>query len=186
MPEVMPELTRKFAARRKFEAGFTLGELGLVLLIVAMISMFAYPKFIEYSESVTAGEEADNITHYVSKMRSAHATDSDFRLITTEILRSTGIFPGTMVQGTNVINKYQGTVTAEPGAIANPNDSVQFTSTNYSLAGCREVVPRMAGLARIVTVNGTPVKPKDEPLDRQLLGTACTVAANTIVFIVSK
>jgi len=177
---------RKFTACRKWESGFTLGELGLVLLIVAMISMFAYPKFIEYSESVTAGEEADNITHYVSKMRAAHATDSDFSLVTTEILRTTGIFPATMVQGTNVINKYQGTVSAEPSGVVNANDSVQFTSTNYSLAGCREVVPRMAGLARTVNVNGSPVKPRDEPLDRQLLGTACTVAANTIVFVVSK
>lgn len=172
--------------RQNRQAGFTLGELGLVLLIVAMISMFAYPKFIEYSETVVAGEEADNITHYVSKMKAAHAADSDFAAVTTEELRSTGVFPASMVQGSNVVNKYQGSVTAVPNTISNSNDSVQFTSTNYSLAGCREVVPRMAGLARIVTVNTNAVKALDQQLDRQALGTACSVAVNTIVFTVSK
>jgi prepilin-type N-terminal cleavage/methylation domain-containing protein len=171
---------------RKYQRGFSLGELGLVLLIVAIISMFAYPKFIEYSETVVATEEADNITQYVSKTKAAHSADSDFQLVSTAVLRTTGIFPASMVQGTNVVNKYQGTVSVEPTTLTNSNDSALFTSTNYSLAGCREVVPRMAAVARTVSVNGSVVKPGNEPLNRELLGNACTVAANTLTFAVSK
>jgi len=182
----MHNLSRRRFVACKFESGFTLGELGLVLLIVAIISMFAYPKFIEYSETVVAAEEADNITQYVSKMKAAHSTDSDFSLVTTSELLATGIFPASMVQGSNVVNKYQGKVTVEPNSLINPNDSVIFTSTNYSLAGCREVVPRMAAVARTVSVNGTVVKPLDTPLVRETLGSACTVAVNTITFAVSK
>lgn len=182
----MQNLSCRLFANRRFEVGFTLGELGLVLLIVAIISMFAYPKFIEYSETVVAAEEADNITQYVSKMKAAHSTDSDFSLVTTGELLSTGIFPASMVQGSNVVNKYQGKVTVEPNTLSNPNDSVTFTSTNYSRTGCREVVPRMAAVARMVSVNGNPVKPLDMPLVREALGSACTVAVNTITFVVSK
>ncbi len=170
----------------KYQAGFTLGELGLVLLIVAIIAMFAYPKFIEYNEGVLAGEEADNITQYVSKMKSAYSTDSDFSLVTTATLINTGIFPASMVQAAGVINNYQGAVTAEPNAITSANDSVLFTSTNYSQAGCREVVPRMASVARIVNVNGTVVKPLNLPLVRATLGTACTVEPNRVTFAVSR
>jgi len=176
---------RLFVTRR-FESGFTLGELGLVLLIVAIISMFAYPKFIEYSETVVAAEEADNIIQYVSKMKAAHSTDSDFALVTASELLATGIFPASMAQGSNVVNKYQGKVTVDPNSLSNPNDSVIFTSTNYSRTGCREVVPRMAAVARTVSVNGTVVKPLDMPLVRETLGTACTVEANAITFVVSK
>ena len=77
-------------------------------------------------------------------------------------------------------------MTVEPNTLTNPNDSVLFTSTNYSLAGCREVVPRMASVARTVNVNGSEVKPLDMPLIRDALGTACKVAVNTVTFAVSK
>ena len=106
--------------------------------------------------------------------------------MTTAELLATGVFPASMAQGANVVNKYQGKVTVEPNSLLNPNDSVMFTSTNYSLVGCREVVPRMAAVARTVSVNGTVVKPLDMPLVRETLGSACTVAVNTITFAVSK
>jgi len=186
MRTVSPNLCFSKPRAGRTEQGFTLGELGLVLLVVAIISMFAYPKFIEYSETVVAAEEADNITQYVSKMKAAHSTDADFSLVTTNELRMTGIFPASMLQGANVVNKYQGAVTAAPNSLSNPNDSVLFTSANYSLTGCREVVPRMAAVARTVTVNSTVVKPLDLPLVRETLGNACTVAVNTISFVVSK
>jgi len=168
------------------QAGFNLIELGLVLLVVSFAGYFAYSKFTEYSESVLSAEEADNITQYAAKTKTAYAMDSDFSLVNTTGLRTTGIFPNSMVQGTNVLNKYQGTVSAVPNAISSSNDSVLFTSTNYTEAGCRAVVPKMAFVARTVSVNGKLVKPLDLPLVRDILGEACTVAANTIVFTVSK
>jgi hypothetical protein len=168
------------------QSGYNLIELGLVLLVIAFAGLFGYSKFIEHNENVVSAEEADNITQYVSKTKSAYAMDSDFSLVNTTGLRTTGVFPASMVQGSNVLNKYQGVVTAVPNAITHPGDSVLFTSTNYTEAGCRAVVPRMASIARTVSVNGTVVKPLDLPLVRDALGAACTVAVNTITFAVSK
>ncbi len=177
---------RSTIRQQNFQRGFNLIELGLVLLIISFSGYFAYSKFTEYSESVLSAEEADNITQYASKTKTAYAMDSDFSHVNTAGLRTTGIFPNSMVQGTNVLNRYQGVVTVVPNAITSSNDSVLFTSTNYTEAGCRAVVPRMAFIARTVFVNGKLVKPLDLPLVRDTLGEACTVAANTISFTVSK
>lgn len=168
---------------KKHQVGFTLGELGLVLLIVAIIAMFAYPKFIEYNDSVLAGEEADNIIQYVSKTKSAYSMNSDFDGLTTESLVKSGVFPPSMIKGDNtVVNNYQGVVTA---ALNGGNNTVTFTSTNYSQAGCQEVVSRIASVASTISVGAQMVKKAaNEKLDRANLG-AC-IANSNVVFTISK
>ena len=169
-----------------YQHGFSLGELGLVLLIVAIIGMFAFPKFIEYNERVVATEEAENITQYASKTRAAYFMDVDFAGLDTGVLRTTGIFPASMVRGNAIVNRYQGNVTAAPNRLTNNADSVLFTSTNYPIAGCREVVQRISLVARVVSVNDIVVRAGDKALDRVALGTACKEGDNTLSFVVAK
>ena len=170
----------------KYQTGFTLVELGLVLLVVAVIGMFAYSKFMGQNQEVLASQESDNVTTYVSKTKKAYTNDSNFSTVTTDALRTNGIFPRSMVQGTTVVNNYQGTVTAAPNTVSNADDSVLFTSTNYTQEGCREIVPKIAAVAQLISVNGTVVKPLNARLDRVTLGTSCADEDNTVTFVISK
>lgn len=167
------------------QRGFTLGELGLVLLVVGIIAYFAYPKYLQHTQTVLAQEEMDSVTQYVGNFQKAYKADPDYSTVSTAIGVQLGYFDTTMIQGTTAYNKYQGTVTVVPNQVTNPNDTALFTTTNYSLAGCQQVVPGIAQISRTMTVNGTTVQPLDQPLVKTTLGTACA-STNTVTFVISK
>lgn len=175
----------KLTKQVKNQKGMTLGELSLVLLIVAGLGGWVYTKFAENQEEKIAIQEAEDINKYVTRLQNAHTGDADFATATTANARTNGIFPREMVQGTAVVNKYNGTVEVAPNTITNTNDSALFTLTNYTEAGCRNVVPQIAKLARTVSVGGTAVKALNANLDKTGLGGACG-DTNTVTFVISK
>lgn len=174
---------------KKYQKGFDLAQLALVLVIAGLITAFALPKYLEYRQDTLAEQEVSDITTYMAKIQNHWSGDADYATLANDVVRTNGLLPDAMIQGTNVVNRYGGAVTFAPTTIgATANDAGQVTSVNYSLGGCQRVVPKLARNARSVTVNGNAnVKPLDQPMNKTELGNACTDAnTNTVVWTFNK
>jgi Tfp pilus assembly protein PilE len=163
-------------AGRKRQGGFGLLELGLVLLIVSVLGIYAYQQYASNRDESLAQSEVADITSYWAKTQERYSNQQAYTGLDTATLIQANVFPAsmTLVANTSVQDKYQGALTAAPGTLKTADDAVVFTAKNYTPAGCASVVPKVANGARKIEIGSTTVKEDGGKLDIKLLGSECS------------
>ena len=169
--------------KRAAQKGFGLLEIGLALLVVAVLGIYAYSQYADSRDETVSSAEVSDMTLYWAKTQQRYASNPSYQGLTIAGLIGANVFPHSMdlVPGSSVVNKYQGTVGASPVNLTTAGDGVEFTLSGYPQNGCASVVPKVANGARKIDVNGTIVKPLDGTLNITALGTACTATSNNVV-----
>lgn len=171
------------------QKGFGLLELGLALLVIAVLGIYAYGQYASAREETQAQSEVADITSYWAKSQERYANQRNYTGLTTVALIQSNVFPASMilVPSVSVINKYQGNVTAAASTLTTADDGVDFTVSGYSTPGCSSVVPKVSNGARRITIGGTVVKPLDGQLDIAALGTQCSASpVGAVVYSIGR
>ncbi len=170
----------------KKQAGLTIVETLLVMLIVLAIIIYAVNRFSEANASNNMNQEQTNWIGVIGKIKAKYNTASDFTGVTIDVLRNSEIFPAEMVSGNTVHSLMGGTVTAAVTNAGGTNDGVALTIPGYSKKDCNEISSRLDTSVYSMSINGTTVKPANGSLDRAIVSTACVTGTNSVAFIVSK
>lgn len=170
----------------KKQSGFTLFETMLVAVLVLLTITVIYNVFIRSQSQANANNEATQVTSILSGIKSTYGARQNFAGLTTQVLINAGGFPSNMVSGANVSNVWGGSVTVAAANIApGTNNGFAITYASVPQVECAALTSQVAGVFRIVTVNGTAVKTLANPeLDVATMTTQCAAggAANTLVF----
>jgi prepilin-type N-terminal cleavage/methylation domain-containing protein len=184
---------------RHGQHGFTLIEVGVVLILVALFAAFViYPRFAANRDSQNVTNVAGDLTTIAAKTSGLFPPPGNFAALGTGVstancgvLVDNRIFAGTSLRGTAaaagggggagtpaVVNHPfdDGTISCGPATLVNANDgfTIQFDGLRNNV--CSELVRSAQGNARRVSVNGTVVKALNGALNPATLGTQCTAA----------
>jgi prepilin-type N-terminal cleavage/methylation domain-containing protein len=164
---------------RKKQAGFTLVELVVVLAIIVGAIGAIIARQMSASQSSRVQSEAGNLQAIVGKINSTFAGRSSYAGATTSFLLAQGAFPTSMVNGTSVVNGWNGSVTVAPGT---GNTTVDITYAGVPSAACLELVSNTSRSYRTVTVGSTVVKSATQTeADLSATQTACSAAATASI-----
>ncbi len=167
------------------QKGLTLVELSMGVIVMLLIAMFVLGGFDIIRERVRAYREVSDFPQVLECIKNRKVTASSFAGTSTASVLS--CFPTNMRSGTTAINYWGGTITIAPATTTTANDSLSFTSTNYSRAGCTNVANGMATIFGSITANGTQIKAIGAALDDAAMEAACTDGSNnTLVFLATR
>lgn len=178
-------MKQSFHSRRR-QAGFSLIEIGIVLVIVAIIAVLVYSKYSTINNRRIAQAEADRVSQLISNIRARYSQVPDFNGITPAIVINNGAAPSEMVSGTTLKSGWATTVSVAPATLSTANDAFQITYT-VPKQYCSEFVQAAAGSAQKVTVGSgaSPTVIKDDiagtAYNVAAVGTACSAGATATV-----
>lgn len=156
----------------------------LLVLTVSGIVLYINNE-LENRNKEAIAQEVSNTHKFIAETM-AQWTQPDFSGVSMDALRQRGIFPPTMVVGTEIRNTARGLVTVAPVSVSSSLDSLSFTEQGFSKVMCEGVLSGIEKGVRAVLVNGQVVKPLDGTLNTDLLTSNCLDRANTITFLISK
>ena len=167
------------ARRRPKQGGFLSVELGLVLLVVAILIVGAVALYSNNLRQTSIGANITDIQNIASVAKANYGNSNQYGSVTTAIAVRSHIVPSSLRDGTAATgtNKFGAAITFAPANGTGTNDLLTLTWGNMPSSQCAEIVTGVAGSMRRVTVAGTVVKPLDGALAIDTLSTACE--ANT-------
>ena len=173
---------------RKRQQGFTMLELGLVLLIAAILGFIAVRQYNGSRSDSKSQDEVSEMTRTLSKIQAAYSSLPDYAGVTTQVLINNNVFDDSWVNTarTAVLNNFNGAVTAAPFTLTNANDAVAVTSAGYDRAACGNLPMKVANAVRRLDINGTTVMPVGGAVSPALVGTSCLANGNTFILYVGK
>lgn len=180
--QVKPRLQKK-------SAGFVLGELAIAMIIVGILGMAAYSIYKAIMTDNAVDAERDTITAYVARgLTAIDHMDVGTGSVDTALFVNNRVFRSGVTGTATVKNKLGGVTTVTSGAtIAGSNDAIIFTNTGYPKEACTDIPVKINSLTYSMSINGTPVKTGDSPLNTKTVGEACTDGTtNTVAFVVAK
>lgn len=167
--------------------GFALTELLIALAIVAAaittIAMIATGAL----SSSKASDQARIIDSIGQDLQTKYQRANNFAGLTTASAIALGIFPEQMVNGTTVLNTWNGTVTTAPAADINgvANRAALVTWTNVPADECSSLSTASTKANR-VRVGTTVVQQDGTAVNIAGAGTACSGNTNTVDFLYHK
>ena len=166
---------------RRNQGGYNLIELGLVLVLIALVAILVYAKFTKTNNSRIAQNEADRVAQLVSNTRARYAQATDFSGLNATVLINSGAAPSEMITGGSLQSGWNSNISVAPDTLSASNDA--FTLT-YSVPKdyCAEFVQGAAGAVAKVTVSGTVVKDSINgvPFKVAETGAGCSGAVTTV------
>lgn len=170
------------------QRGQAIEGLAIALVIIIGLGILIYSLGSDTQAAAKSSGEQSLEQRMIYNLKNAWADDQDFSTLTTDTARKLNVFPSKFVQGTSIVNTYGGTVTTVANTVTTANDTAKVTLNGYSQDGCVDVVRSVAGLVRIINVNGAPIKADgDAKYNKTDLGNACTATnTNSIELIVNK
>jgi len=168
----------------KKQGGFTLVELAVVVAIVGLLllSLKGVPMIMA---NYRANEEIANLPDITAQVQKHFYSDPDYSTLTTAIVAQYQLVPQTMINGTNIVNRWGGAVTFSPATSYTANDTQSMTYNDVPAYECREIVKGVEQNYLSISVNGTSVKALGGVLNDTTLASACATS-NSIVFNASK
>lgn len=136
--------------------------------------------------SIRINSESTNLPQIVSCIQKYKWGKPNFAGTTAAQIIQNSCIPNSMVSGTAIVNRWQGSVTVTPRTTATANDSIGLTYTNLPKVACTGLIPVVADTFLSTTVNGTTVKSPGAELDDTAVGTNCDNATNSVEFIFGK
>jgi len=171
---------RDVVRRRKHEAGMTMVETSLVLIIALGAVAAAVAYFSSNNTGAQANQLATDISMLVGKVKSAYG--GQYGEVTNARLNTGGFFagyPGLTNNAGNVTTAMGGgTLTVSPGNVTATNDSVRYVITQLPDAACQPFVSAMAKTATTMSVGTNVVKAAGGRADPSMI--TCANDNNTI------
>lgn len=191
----MPNILNTRALRQR-QTGFTLIELTLVLLVIAVLGLLVTPQIRAYMIDGRVDPTAKDLVQAVTRIRAnaigqgqtPYATVATATLANTLRDRSTALTitgTGNSAVVTHGLGATGATVVMAPGTITSAGDSMVVTFNAVANAACPGLATQLQNTAEIVAVNSTTVKsiPASTAYSGQVAQDACTAGDNnTFVF----
>lgn len=166
----------------KNQKGFTLPELGLVLIVAVLLLVGALGKYKSNQTTTQINAMSGDLTTLIGRVKSAYS--GNYGNVTNAKLSTGGFLKGlpslTDNSGTVVTGLGGGTLTVAPGTVTAANDSAQFTITQVPDDGCQPLVSQLSGSVTALKVGNNQVKSPGSPADPSKA--TCSGDNNTIVF----
>src|SRR5579875_2338178 len=117
----------------KNKKGFTLLELLAVLILISILGTGLYYVASKVSDSNDAKTEDKNVQLIANALRSTYGNTASFAGLSGSMpqLISTGVFPGSIVSNSTLVNKWGGTITVNSYSVSPGTDNYfDITETN--------------------------------------------------------
>lgn len=178
--------------KRQFskQSGFTLIEIAVVLLLIAIAGVVVFTRFIDNRDSSNVNTMASDLSKVAVSTANVFPAPQTFAALgavstaNCATLITNGLFQGTSfraVIGPPVDLRHafdDGTMACGAATLVNANDgfTLQFNGLRDDV--CAKLVRAAEGNARRVNVNGVAVKPLNGQINPATLGAQCTVIAS--------
>lgn len=186
---------KKYQSMKKsLQKGFTLVELGIVVVVAAVILSVVLPKVGEVFGGTKTNGELQELPDVIAKIQKIYSNAPSFSGATLQTVADMGAFPSARIVTASpaaISNRWGGAVTLAVSTITTANDTIDLTYTNIPAQACIDVISQMGtngnGM-RIITVGGVTVKADGANVNNSTLATNCNTggAANTVVYRFSK
>lgn len=178
--------------KRQFskQSGFTLIEIAVVLLLIAIAGVVVFTRFVDNRDSSNVNTMASDLSKVAVSTASVFPAPQTFAALgavstaNCATLITNGLFQGTSfrpVIGPPVDLRHafdDGTMACGAATLVNANDgfTLQFNGLRDDV--CAKLVRAAEGNARRVIVNGVAVKALNGQINPATLGAQCTVVAS--------
>lgn len=165
------------------QGGFSMIELSLALLVIAMLSVPIYYIYKSTSESAKVEAEITNVQGISSAIRRSWRASSDFTGLSESTLISRKQMPEKMVSGTTLM-AFGGGVTVTPGSVnGGSNNAFTITYSMVPTSGCLDFLAGVSGGFSIVMVGGTTIKSTTQSYNQAAAQTSCNGAETVAVVL---
>ena len=178
--------------KRAKQAGFSSVELGLSLLIVALIIVAAVLFYQDNVRKTSINSNVQYLQLIAGNAKTTYGARNEYGQVTTAVAVQGHVIPDNLRDGDAVAtatNPFGAAITVASATTAGAGtpDVLDVTWGNVPRNQCAEIVTGVATVMRTITVNGTAVKPLDAPLNLALTTTQCEAAQNVaVVFRVGR
>ena len=163
----------------KTQQGFALVELGLALLVVAILVVAAVTLYTNNLRQTSISNNVTYIQNIASTAKANYGTRNQYGAVTTAVAVRSHIIPTTLRDGqaATATNPFGAAITTVSSNGTGTADLLTLTWGNVPASQCTEIVIGVSGSMRRITVGTTVVKALDANLIEDTLTTACE--ANT-------
>lgn len=167
---------------KKLSKGLTLVELSIVVGIAGVLLSLTVVGATSVFASTRAEAEIDELSATVMNIQRSYAKQNSFQAVTQPLLLALKVFPASRVNGTTVLNRWDGHVTAAPATVTTSFDSVALTSTDIPSEECAHMVRGVEHMMKEIRVNTTVVKTATQfSAEPGALNTACQAGVRAAV-----
>ncbi|MFC5550203.1 type 4 pilus major pilin [Massilia aerilata] len=171
---------KRTIARRAKEAGMSMVEMSLVLIIALGAVAAAVSYFSSNNTSSQANQLATDMSMLIGKVKSAYS--GQYGSVSNTKLNTGGFFSGysalTNTAGVVTTAMGGGTLTVSPGTVTTANDSVKYVITQMPDAACQPFVTAMVKTSTTLDVGANKVKAAGAVPDPSKI--TCSADNNTI------
>lgn len=166
------------------QRGFTMVELGLVLVVAAIVLVGVISKFSTNSTASQAEQLTGDLTTLMGKVKSAYA--NNYVNVTNEKLDSGGFFRGLTalnnVAGAVTTNLGGGSLVVSSGTIQTAGDSVSYVMNQIPDDACLPIATALSKTATKLLIGTNVVKAPGSLPDPSKV--SCTGDNNTITLLI--
>lgn len=161
--------------KTKQQHGFLSLEMGLVLLVIAVIIVGSVMYYRDNLRKTSVQNNTQQILSAASNMRAKYGQSNQYGVVTTAIAVRSGVIPAALRDGDDATatNSFGGSIAVAPATLTGANDSVEITWPSVPKNQCSDIVTNADPEMRQIAVGSTTVKTNNGTLDLDALETAC-------------
>lgn len=179
--------SKAFNKKYKKQKGISMVDIAIwAAVAIGVVTIFVKSLGPVLSQN-RARDEITEMAKVFSNIQAKWANSPNFENVDIEGLISNSVFPQSWVSGTNVINRWGGSVDASPTTINNDNDTLEITSSQVPAEECKNILPGLYEISKGLSAGGTVVKDATDPataINMTTVGEACNANGGNPIDIV--